>query len=276
MTVERDLSREGLIREMQRVASELGTDHVARAQWLRLTGIHERHVLKHFASYGALGEAAGLGPEPNRRLTDDDVLAAMRDVFVANGQVLPVQRTLSLAGHGTGTYAKRWGTWGAALLALRQWLEATGQDFPYLDQLPVVGLPKRDPVAPVPAKSATQAQGQPTNGARRFGPILNFRGLLHAPVNEQGVVLLFGMVARELGYIVESVQEGFPDCEGKRQVGPSSWERVRIEFEYQSRTFREHGHDPAACDLIVCWDDNWPEAPLPVLDLQTALRNLGS
>ena len=29
------------------------------------------------------------------------------------------------------------------------------------------------------------------------------------------------------------------------------WRRVRIEFEFKSRNFREHGHDPDQCDLIV-------------------------
>jgi hypothetical protein len=92
-----------------------------------------------------------------------------------------------------------------------------------------------------------------TKGGRQFGELLNFRGLLHAPVEEQGVVFLFGMVARELGYIVESVTTGFPDCEAKRRIGNGRWEKVRIEFEYQSRNFNIHGHNPNRCDVIVCW-----------------------
>jgi len=32
---------------------------------------------------------------------------------------------------------------------------------------------------------------------------------------EQGVVYLFGMVSRELGFYIEAVQQGFPDCEGR-------------------------------------------------------------
>jgi hypothetical protein len=37
-------------------------------------------------------------------------------------------------------------------------------------------------------------------------------------VNEQGVVFLFGMVAKELGYMVEVVQTGYPDCEAKDKL----------------------------------------------------------
>src|SRR6185295_17999391 len=51
-----------------------------------------------------------------------------------------------------------------------------------------------------------------------YGNPIDFRGLRHEPVNEDGVVFLFGMVAKELGYMVEAVQAGFPDCEAKRQI----------------------------------------------------------
>jgi len=99
---------------------------------------------------------------------------------------------------------------------------------------------------------------------------------MHAPLNECGVVLLFGMVARELGYVVESVTPGFPDCEAKRRVDEPNdvWERVRIEFEYESRNFALHGHDAAGCELIVCWRHNWPDSPLEVLELKAVLPSL--
>lgn len=89
-------------------------------------------------------------------------------------------------------------------------------------------------------------------------------------------MFLFGMVARELGYLVEAVQAGFPDCEAKRQVEAGKWQRVRIEFEYESRNFRDHGHPPAGCDVIVCWRHNWPECPpeLEVVELRSVMATL--
>ncbi len=82
------------------------------------------------------------------------------------------------------------------------------------------------------------------------------------------------MICGELGYVVEIVKPGFPDCEAKRQLRGGTWQRVRIEFEFRSRTFRTHGHDPGQCDLIVCWENNWPDCPLEVLELKAALRRL--
>ena len=84
------------------------------------------------------------------------------------------------------------------------------------------------------------------------------------------------MVARELGYLVESVQAGFPDCEAKRQIGPGKWQRVSIEFEFESRNFVEHGHPSDGCDVIVCWRHNWRECPahLEVVELSSLIRSL--
>jgi len=116
------------------------------------------------------------------------------------------------------------------------------------------------------------------NGIPTYGDPIDFRGLRHEPVNEQGVVFLFGMVAKELGYMVEAVQTGYPDCEAKRQIGPGKWQRVRIEFEYESRNFRDHGHPVEGCDVIVCWRHNWKEFPesLEILELRSVIKNLAS
>ena len=96
----------------------------------------------------------------------------------------------------------------------------------------------------------------------------------YAPMNENGLILLFGSMAERLGFLVETVHKSFPDCKAVRRAGPETWESVRIEFEYQSRNFRQHGHDPKGCDLIVCWEHNWPECPVEVLALKDEIRKL--
>jgi len=77
-------------------------------------------------------------------------------------------------------------------------------------------------------------------------------------------MVLFGMVAAGLGLQVESVQGKFPDCIARRQVAPGKWQYLRIEFEYESRNFKLHGHDPKGCDMIVCWRHNWKECPVEI------------
>ena len=93
------------------------------------------------------------------------------------------------------------------------------------------------------------------------GAPLGIAAMAHAPTNEAGVIFLFGAVAAELGFRVERMQAAFPDCEAKREIVPGKWERVRIEFEFESRNFKEHRHDPEGCDVIVCWRHNWADCP---------------
>jgi len=91
--------------------------------------------------------------------------------------------------------------------------------------------------------------------------------LAFAPINEMAVVFLFGAVARQLGFIVTRLQKEFPDCEALRQVDRERWQRILIEFEYESRNFLAHEHNVKGCDMIICWKHNWPECPLEVLEL---------
>jgi hypothetical protein len=114
-------------------------------------------------------------------------------------------------------------------------------------------------------------QGRPLLGAPTRMP-----GLAYEPVNEMGVMMLFAMLSRQLGFVIESVQAGFPDCEAKLEVEPGRWQHFRIEFEYESRGFKAHGHDPSQCDLIVCWRHNWKSCPpnIQVLELSKIVRSL--
>jgi len=109
---------------------------------------------------------------------------------------------------------------------------------------------------------------------------IDFRGLRYAPVSRQGVVYLFGMIGHELGFVIESFLQEFPDCEGKRCVDSDNnqWEPVRIQFEYKSSDFKTRtsakGYDESQCDLIVCWNHNWEDSPIEVLELRSVLQYL--
>ena len=105
------------------------------------------------------------------------------------------------------------------------------------------------------------------------GDLINFRGLVYAPINENGVVYLFGKVTEDLHMYVEEIKPGFPDCIARRFTG-KGWERIRVEFEFRSSHFKHHGHDPEGCDVVVCWEHDWKECPLEVIDLRTEIRDM--
>ena len=105
------------------------------------------------------------------------------------------------------------------------------------------------------------------------GDLINFRGIVYAPVNENGVIFLFGKVAEDLNMYIEEIKPGFPDCVGRRFVG-KGWERVSIEFEFLSSNFKQHGHNKDDCDLIVCWEHDWQDCPIEVIELKSEIMNL--
>lgn len=87
------------------------------------------------------------------------------------------------------------------------------------------------------------------------GELINFRGLVYSPINEQGVVFLFGRLLEDLNMYIEEVRIRYPDCIARRYTG-TGWKKVYIEFEYLSSNFIQHKHNPKECDIIVCWIDD--------------------
>jgi hypothetical protein len=107
-----------------------------------------------------------------------------------------------------------------------------------------------------------------------LGNKIDFRNLMHAPVNELGVVFLFGLLSNDLNFVIEAIQPGFPDCEAQRKIKRDKWQRVHIEFEYKSSNFIEHGHDTSKCDIIVCWEHDWSDCPLEVICLKDYIKSI--
>ncbi len=111
---------------------------------------------------------------------------------------------------------------------------------------------------------------------RQFGNRVDFKSMGCAPINEQGVVYLFGVLHDALDLKVESVQTGFPDCVVRRPIGKDRWEELRVEFEFPSRNFKAHKHDPFGADMIVCWEHDWPDCPehLEIIELRKLIHDV--
>jgi hypothetical protein len=166
---------------------------------------------------------------------------------------------------------KRFGkNWKEILIHYRKWKTKKGNRLSALNGTAISALEVHsiDRPTTIDIRRVTPAQF--------YGEPIDFRGLRHAPINEQGVVYLFGMVSRELGFYIESVKQGFPDCEGKylHDSKRNLWAKARIEFEFRPSSFRQHGHDAAQCDFIVCWINDWPDCPITVIELSKEILKL--
>lgn len=107
------------------------------------------------------------------------------------------------------------------------------------------------------------------------GEPINFRGMVYAPLNEAGVVLLFSKVMDDLGIIYESSPISGFDMVGRIKT-EQGFELKHFEFEYRSSNFKAHGHDASMVDYLVCWEHDWTNCPerLEVLELKQIIQNL--
>jgi len=65
----------------------------------------------------------------------------------------------------------------------------------------------------------------------------------------------------ELGIFYESSPSKGIDMVGRRRTD-KGLKRVFIEFEFNSRNFVTHKHDPKLCDILVCWEHDWKDCPI--------------
>lgn len=273
----REPAREDVIREATAVAARLGVTTLTLNDFLRESGVTRHQVYALFPEGGwtTVLQAAGLDLRPqDSPLTDNDLLAEFHRVAQELGRIPTWRFFQDQANVSSDTVRRRFGGLEGTLKHYREWLERTKPGSPFLQEL-ATSSRHEVPVPPRPLGPVGPGHWPRTAGTE-FGAPINFRGLQHAPINEQGVVYLFGMVSYELGFRVEAVQSGFPDCEAKRCVDTKSnrWQRVRLEFEFRSSNFREHRHDPSGCDMIVCWEHDWTDCSLEVLELRSVIDGL--
>jgi len=272
-----EVTREAVLDAAKRAAAQ-SAGPISRADFERLTGISQYHVYRLFPEGGwsEVKALAGLDrhPKDNEPLSDDELLCEFHRVAVELGTLPTWAMFAASAKVSADVVRRRFGGLQGTLTRYRAWLEKHEPNSALLDQLQ--SKSKHELPAP-PTGTSTATPGVWARGVGTvFGPPIDFRGLRHAPINEQGVVFLFGMVSYELGFIVEAVHAAYPDCEAKRCVDRHNerWQRVRIEFEFYSSNFRDHGHDPSGCDVIVCWEHDWPDCPLEVVELRRVINEL--
>ena len=90
------------------------------------------------------------------------------------------------------------------------------------------------------------------------------------PTNEQETIELFKLARDVHGWTITHLQTPCPDA----VIENGSGVQLVAEFEHLARNFQAHGHKPASCDLIICWVNNWSDAPLPVWALADTLPTL--
>jgi Homing endonuclease associated repeat len=271
-------TKEEIIAAIQACAAKLG--HVPSQEELkRETGIHGKIFARHFGNYTKALRASGFeGRGAGFTLDMGELFQEWAGIVRKIGEVPSAAEYILHSQHSLTPLRKRFRYWNDVPAGMVQYAVENGLEEQWADVLEVARKYRREGRTGgwrrkpgVLSSNPRILNDRPVYGAPFLRTALSF-----APVNEMGVVFLFGAMAEKLGFIVTWIGTAYPDVEAFREVAPGRWQRVRVEVEFQSRNFLQHFHDPKECDLIVCWENNWPDCPLEVVELKKALEISGN
>jgi hypothetical protein len=271
------MNKEEVIQTIQQAARELGhTPSLTELAGLQKLSAHA--VRRNFGHYAAALRACGLervgcGYKTSMNELFQDWIRLVRQL-----RKVPSLVEYEAGGkYSSGPLVRRFGGWTGVAGGLMRYAMEQRLEEEWKDELDIVRTYLQ--ATPMQTRNSPWISGSDSKPVLRmdepvYGPPVVPFELLLSPTNEQGVVFLFGATARKLGFAITHIQTAFPDCEAFREIEPGKWQRVKIEFEYESRNFRDHMHDPEKCHLIVCWNHNWDECPLEVVELRREIAKI--
>jgi Homing endonuclease associated repeat len=269
------MSKEEIMSAIQECAEKLQRVP-SQSDLIRTTTVSQRMIVKQFGTYTRALRACNLERYCGGNKITMEALFNDWAVVVRTLKKIPSKAEFeNLGRYSLEPLKKRFGNWTQVPAGLKHYIEAQGKTEECQDLLGIIAEFERERenrdwgLPPV----CTENKPRLIPGRPVYGPLLRPFPAMHGPTEEQGVVYLFGTMSERLGFVVLHIQKAFPDCEALREVGEGMWQRVIIEFEYESLNFVKHGHDASKCDIIVCWKHNWPECPLEVVELSKLVKN---
>src|ERR1051325_5687920 len=247
---------------------------------LNMTPVSHRQIIKHFGGYIAALRDTGL---ELKSTVGRGHGVPMGKLFADWARIVQKLKRLPsmndyymLSSYSTWPLMRRFGAWRRVPHGLKKFAETHGLAGKWKRELALVQAapaPKiqKDVPGIHPRWSVTQLD-RPFYGAPLWPGPSPYATLAYAPLNELGVIFLFGAMAWQLGFVVHKLQADFPDCEAMRRVSEDRCQLVKIEFERHSRNFLKHGHGVKGCDWIVYWRHSWTKCPREVREEVAAFQ----
>jgi hypothetical protein len=244
---------------------------------MKHAGIDRPEIRKHFGNYKQALEECNLEvPERGRKVELDRLFLDWAEVVRALKKIPTVWEYERRSKYSSRPLMRCAGSWNMVAERMKLYAEEHGLEGDFRDVLDLVDLQPgggRGGAAVSSTEVSTEVAAERQKDSRpTYGALIGAWGHVYGPTNEGGVISLFGAMAASLGFLILKIQTEFPDCEAVRVAGKDRNRPVKIEFEYESRNFLRHMHDVNGCDIIVCWEHNWPECPLEVIELKKMVR----
>ena len=281
----KELTEQELIRRWKQVERKSGKPVGVKAV-CKAMGIKTHHVdqLLHGRNLTEFKQKHGIQTSPQETPYTPEQLLAKYDRLVSKYKKIPTWKQIRYAtGMPDSTFKKKFGaTQANTVRAYHAWLKKNKARSRNLKVVEGWLTAENAPDVSQGSKTTTNGRklrvSEKTEG-RTLGKPLNYENLVYGPANEQGVILLFAILSKQLRYNIEGIwPDSFPDCEATRVERGGKLRRVKIEFEFKSKDFVAHGHDPNACDVVVCWEDNWKNHPpnIEIIDLSAEVAKMQS
>jgi Homing endonuclease associated repeat len=263
-----EAKKEEIIKAIKECAEELGHAPTV-VELLNMKPIQRGSIYRAFGNYRKALEACGLeGRGPGFQIATGRLFLDWAVVVRKLGKLPAVAEYDMNGSYSAQPLLTRYKSWRRVPAAMQEYARHAGLTEEWADVMKITEEAQRTILSSMPPETENEMEEY------FYGTPLTLTPMTYAPTCENGVMFLFGALARDLGFAVEKIQPGFPDCIALREVRPGVWRRVRIEFEQESRNFLQHGHTVHGCHIIVCWVHNWEGCPLEVIELRKVMEEM--
>ncbi len=276
------MTKQQMITAIKECAENLGRVP-SQTEAMKMKGLSVPMIRRNFGTYNQfLGVCKLEGRKQGQKYGTEQLLLDWARVVRKLKKIPSVAAYEQCSKNSETPFGSRFGSWKRVPQAFRQYAVRKGWTKEWRDVLELIEKhvqEKRDttwfheqarkPNTETALAKPTIREAPVMRGRPIYGQMIRPYPMVFAPTNEAGVIYLFGSMAADLGFIATKLQGAFPDCEAVRRVRGGKLQPVRIEFEFESRNFLKHRHDVKGSDVIVCWEHNWPDCPLEVIELKS-------
>ncbi len=198
------MTKEQLMAAIAEITEKLG--HVpSYAEMMKTGKVSGRQIVKHFATYTRalracnLERVCGGNKLPLERLFQD-----WARVTRELGKIPSKSEYEHLGKHSDTPLKTRFGSWGRVPRYLRRYIEEQGRTEEWKDVLALIREYEQGQDGMEMAATPECEQKKPRVMTDRpvYGPLIRPYPMIHGPINENGVLYLFGTVSERLGFVV--------------------------------------------------------------------------
>jgi len=261
-------SDEECIQELLRVTKLISKQNISQKEFKLHSKMHPCTLIRKFESWENALAKIGLnvGEGYNKAITESEFAHDFINVVLQIKAIPSLAQMTNRGKYSSGTYEKKFGNYSNYKANIAKIII----DMNLSSDPGIIEILEKEKLKIKPTVKENEIR------PHFEGRILGFRSFAYIPTYEQEVVAIFSNISQEIGFEIVTIREEFPDCKARRKTSQNRdrYKDCLIEFELSASDFIKHKHPINGCDLIICWENNWPDCPLEILELKSIIRKL--